>query len=146
MLRGNSPAKVDDKGRIKIPTTFRRFIEEQYGRECFVTSHTGDCVRVYPLPVWIGLEKKIQSLPSTHPTVARFLNFVNYYGQTAAIDDQGRLLIHPLARQKCGINGEVAVLGHQQVLDIWNREKFEALLAAGPLNDQDWQILASLGI
>jgi MraZ protein len=146
MLRGNSPAKVDDKGRIKVPTAFRRFIEEQYGRECFVTSHTGESVRVYPMPVWIGLEKKIQALPSMHPTVTRLLNFVNYYGQTATIDDQGRLLIHPLARERCGINGEVAVLGSQNCLDIWNREKFEALLTAGPFTDEDRRILAELGL
>lgn len=146
MLRGNSPAKVDDKGRIKVPTTFRKFIEEQFGRDCFVTSHNGESVRIYPMPVWLGIEKKIQSLPSMHPTVTRFMNYVNYYGQAASVDDQGRLLIHPLAREKCGINGEVAVLGGQNCLDIWNREKFEAMLAAQPLTDEDRQILASLGI
>jgi MraZ protein len=146
MLRGNSPAKVDDKGRIKVPTGFRKYIEEQYGRDCFVTSHNGEAVRVYPLPVWIGLEKKIQSLPTMEPSVTRFLNFVNYYGQVASLDDQGRLLIHPLAREKCGISGEVAVLGSQNCLDIWNREKFESMLSAQPLTDEDRQILARLGI
>ena len=42
MLRGNHPARVDDKGRIKVPNGFRTLIESQYGAELFVTSVTGD--------------------------------------------------------------------------------------------------------
>ena len=146
MLRGNSPAKVDGKGRIKVPSVFRRHLEGKFGRECFVTSLTGDFVRVYPMPIWLEIEKKIAALPSMNPTITRFLNLVNYYGQVTSMDDQGRLLIHPLLRQKSGLNGAVAVLGNQTYLDIWNREKFEAMLAAQPLSDEDRQILSSLGI
>ncbi len=42
MLRGNFPATVDSKGRIKVPNTFRKYIEDKYGRDCFVTSPS-DC-------------------------------------------------------------------------------------------------------
>jgi len=51
MFRGSSPAKIDEKGRLKVPTDFRRFVEERYSRELFVTSVHGDCARLYPLPV-----------------------------------------------------------------------------------------------
>jgi len=144
MLRGNSPATVDGKGRIKIPNSFRRYIEDTYGRDCFVTSISGDFVRVYPMPVWFEIEKRIAALPSMNPTVARFLNLINYYGQEASMDSQGRLLIHQLLRQRSCIDGVVAVLGKQTYLDIWNRERFEAILA--PLSNEDQRILSSLGI
>ncbi|MEE9291302.1 MAG: division/cell wall cluster transcriptional repressor MraZ, partial [Acidobacteriota bacterium] len=62
------------------------------------------------------------------------------------MDDQGRVLIHPLLRQSSELEGEVAVLGQQTYLDIWNREKFASMLAANPLTEEDRQILASLGI
>jgi MraZ protein len=146
MLRGNSPAKVDDKGRIKIPTLFRKFLEDTYGRDCFVTSLTGEFVRIYPMPVWLEVEKKIAAHSSVRPPMARFRNFVNYYGQAASMDDQGRILIHPLLRLKSGIDGEVAVLGNLTCLDIWNREKFEAMLASQPLSDEDLKDLSHLGI
>ena len=48
MFRGNAPARIDDKGRLKIPNMFRAFLETKYGRELFVTSTTGEFVRVYP--------------------------------------------------------------------------------------------------
>ena len=146
MLRGNSPAKVDDKGRLKVPTVFRKYIEDKYGRECFLTSDSGEFVRVYPMSVWSEIEKKLAAQPSMNPAISRYLNFVNYYGQASSMDDQGRLLIHPLLRQRSGVNGEVAVLGHQTFLDIWNREKFESMLQAQPLTEEDRQILSSLGI
>ena len=38
MFRGNSPARIDDKGRLKIPNAFRSLLESKYGRELFLTS------------------------------------------------------------------------------------------------------------
>ena len=58
-LRGNFPAKIDDKCRLKIPTAFRTFIEDQHGREVYVTSVRGDSVRIYPMPVWLEIEHKL---------------------------------------------------------------------------------------
>ena len=146
MLRGNCPAKIDAKGRLKIPTLFRHYIEKEYGHDFFVTSLTGEFARVYPMTIWLEVEKKIAAHSSISPPMARFRNLVNYYGQSAAMDDQGRVLIHPLLRLKSGINGEVAVIGNLSYLDIWDREKFEAMLASQPLSDDDLKVLSSLGI
>jgi MraZ protein len=146
MLRGNCPAKIDAKGRIKIPNSFRRYIEDKYGREFFVTSLSGEFVRVYPMPEWLEVEKKIAAAPSIDPAITRFTNMVNYYGQAAAMDDQGRLLIHPVVRHASGIDGLVAVLGHQVYLDIWGKEKFESLLKSQPITDEHRAVLARLGL
>ena len=144
MLRGNSPAKVDDKGRIKIPTLFRRYIEETYGREFFVTSLSGEFVRLYPMPVWTELEKKIATMSSVSAPIVRFRNFVNYYGQPATMDDQGRILIHPTLRQKSETGGGVIVIGNLTCLDVWNHEKFQAQVT--PLDDDELKILSDHGI
>ena len=68
MLRGNSPAKIDDKGRLKVPNGFRAYLEKEYGRELFVTSLHGDSVRIYPMPVWAGIERNLGQIPSAHPS------------------------------------------------------------------------------
>ena len=41
MLRGNAPAKIDEKGRLKIPNAFRAVIQETHGSDVFVTSLDG---------------------------------------------------------------------------------------------------------
>ena len=93
MLRGNSPAKIDDRGRLKIPNGFRSFIEHEHGRDLFVTSVHGDSVRIYPMPVWADIERKLAQIPSTHPSRLKFLDRVNFYGQVTEIDVQGRVVI-----------------------------------------------------
>jgi len=146
MLRGNSIAKVDEKGRLKLPAQFRAAIEPEYGAEFFVTSLRGESVRIYPMRVWARVEEKLARASSVDPAVMRFKNSVNFHGQCAVMDGQGRVLIHPLLREKAGIRGEVAVLGQQEFLEVWNRSAFEERLAGDPLTDADLATLASLGI
>jgi MraZ protein len=146
MLRGNSIATVDTKGRLKVPAQFRAAIEPEYGVEFFVTSLRGESVRIYPMEVWARVEEKLSRISSLEPAVMRFKNSVNFYGQCAVMDGQGRLLIHPLLRERAGIRGEVAVLGQQDYLEVWNRSAFEERLASDPLTDSDLATLANLGI
>jgi len=146
MLRGNSLARIDDKGRLKVPSVFRALVEERFGPDLFVTSLTGEFVRLYPLPVWVEVEKKISRLPSLEPAVQRFLNVINYYGQMARMDRQGRVLIQPLLREHAQMSGEVAVLGQQQHLDVWNRSRFESKLQKDPFTEQDQKTLSTLGL
>ena len=146
MLRGNYTAKIDDKGRLKIPNAFRSLIEGQHGADVFVTSLTGEYVRIYPMPVWMGLEEKMTRVPSTHPARVKFFDRVNYYGQSAALDNQGRVIIHPRLRDSAGMAGDVDVFGQYDYLDIWNHERFVAKLQREPYTDDDARALAEFGI
>ena len=146
MLRGNCPAKIDAKGRLKIPTLFRHHIEKEYGTEFFVTSLNGEFARIYPMKIWLEVEKKIGSAPSMNPSIARFRTLVNSYGQPASMDDQGRVLIHPELRRTGGLHGSVAVLGHLTYIDVWSRERHEVMLASQALTDEDRRNLADFGL
>jgi MraZ protein len=146
VLRGNSPAKIDDKGRLKIPNAFRAAIQKDHGSEVFVTSLTGQSVRIYPMPVWAEIERRIAQMPSTHPARQRFLDRVNFYGQVGEIDQQGRVLIQPRLRDSALMNGEVDVLGQQNFVEVWNHERFVARLIAEPFTDDDAKALSDFGI
>jgi MraZ protein len=146
VLRGNYAAKIDDKGRLKIPNAFRALVQERHGAEVFVTSLSGEYVRIYPMPVWLALEEKLGRMPTTHPARLRFFDRVNYYGQEAEVDAQGRVLIHPRLRESAGMNGEVDVLGQYDYLDVWNHERFVAKLQREPYTDDDARALSEFGI
>jgi len=143
MLRGNALAKVDDKGRIKVPSSFRSIIEPRYGKDFFVTSFRGDSVRIYPLEVYADFEERLQRASQVEPLVDRLRNAVNYFGQNASMDGQGRILVHPLLREKVGIDGEVVVIGQQNLLRVWNRSVFEERQER--LSDDELRELAALG-
>jgi MraZ protein len=146
VLRGNSPARIDDKGRLKIPNGFRATVHETYGRELFVTSLTGESVRVYPMPVWLEIERKLAEMPSQHPSRKKFLDRVNFFGHVAELDPQGRVLIQPRLRETALMNGDVDVLGQQNFLEVWNHDRFLARLAGDPFGDDDARALSEFGI
>ena len=129
-----------------MPSAFRAVIQQDHGRELFVTSLTGDSVRIYPMPVWLELEGRLAQMPSTHPSRMKFLDRVNFYGQVAELDPQGRVLIHPRLRDSAQMNGEVDVLGQQSFVEVWNHERFLARLKGEPFTDADAKAMADFGI
>ena len=88
MLRGNSPARIDEKGRLKIPAVFRADIEDSWGSDFYITSMIGESAWIYPLIVWQEIEERLAKLPSLNPTKKKFLDRTNYYGQLSSMDKQ----------------------------------------------------------
>lgn len=146
MFRGNYTATIDDKGRLKIPTAFRRLLLEKYGPELYITSFTGENVQLYPFKMWEDLESRLISLPTTNPVKMKFLNRCNYYGQEAKIDKQGRVLIKALLRETASMDGEVSVIGHLTHLEVWNTRNFEQKLKDEPISEADMSTLSDLGV
>jgi MraZ protein len=146
VLRGNHSAKIDDKGRLKIPTAFRGVMDEQQGQGLYVTSLTGDSVRIYPMAAWLALEQRLARVPPMNPARTRFLDRVNYYGQISEFDAQGRVLIPARLRDSAGMAGEVDVLGQVEFLEVWNHDRFLEKLKRDPFTDEDARALAEFGI
>jgi len=146
VLRGNYAARIDDKARLKIPNAFRALVEKTHGSEVFVTSLTGESVRIYPMPVWLALEERLAKAPSTHPSRNKFLDRVNYYGQSAEIDAQGRVVIHQRLRESAGMSGDVDVLGSVDWLDVWNHDRLVARMVNNPFTDDDARALSEFGV
>ena len=145
VLRGNYPAKVDDKGRVKIPAAFLEALRE-YGNKFYVTSENGDYVRVYPMKIWNEIEEKLARLSSHNRTKQKFLTRTNYYGQVVELDGQGRILVPPILRESAQMRGDVDVLGNLTYLQIWNHTRFLDNLKASPITDDDEKTLDDLGI
>ena len=146
MLRGNSPATIDEKGRLKIPSAFRTHIEESWGSDFYVTSLSGESVLIYPLPIWQEIEERLAKLPSLNPTKKKFLDRTNFYGQVTSADKSGRILIPPLLRESAQMAGEVAVLGYLDRLEVWNHKRFFDRIMAETFTAEDQETLSKLGI
>jgi MraZ protein len=146
MFRGSAPTKIDDKGRLKIPSDFRRLVEERYGPDLFVTSVLGDSALIYPLQVWEEIEQRLSALPSTDRTKVRYLERVNYYGQQVSLDVQGRILVPQILRESARMNGDVVVSGQLNHLVVWNHESFVKRLDDQPFTDEDFRALSLAGI
>jgi MraZ protein len=146
VFRGHEQARIDDKGRLKVPNVFRSFLETKYGRALFLTSLTGEYLRLYPMPVWIDIEENLGKVPTTHPSKSRFLDRINFYGQAAELDTQGRVLVPARLRETALMSGDVDVLGQYNFLDVWNHDRFINKLSRDPYTDDDARALSEFGI
>lgn len=148
MLIGSYTAKMDEKGRLKIPADFKHHLEEVYkSTDFYVTSLKGDSVWIYPMKEWDEKQEKLNQAPSEEPAIRKFIDRVSYYGQRQQVDAQGRILIHPLLRNTSKLVGEVMVMGKSKYLEVWEAEEFrKSRLDAEPYTDEDAKIVAKYGI
>ena len=145
-LMGHSPATIDDKGRLKVPSTFRKVIEERYGQDCFITSTDGEKALVYPMPVWEEFQSRLAKVPSASIAKQKLLERVNYFGQLGQIDAQGRVLIPTVLRNVAKIKDDVVVIGNQDHLVVWNEEKIQKRMSESPLTPDDFKELELHGV
>ena len=146
MFRGNYPATVDGKGRLKIPAAIKAVLDDIHATDFYVTSHEGQSVRIYPFQEWLKLEEKLKQQPSMNKSVKKFLDRTNYYGQAAHTDSQGRILVPALLRESAAMQGEVAVLGYLNYLEVWNKQRYVEHMEKEPFTDEDMKALSDLGI
>jgi MraZ protein len=148
MLRGSYTARMDEKGRLKIPASFKRYLDEKYGQaDFYVTSLTGEYTRIYPLQEWEEIEKRLALLPTMDPAKRKFLDRTNYYGQMQQMDMQGRILIHTPLRATAELLGDVTIFGYLTYIEVWSAERFRRLrLEEQPYTDEDAEAIARLGV
>jgi len=144
-LRGSCQAKVDEKGRLKIPAVYLEAIRE-YGNQFYITSPTGETARIYPMKVWNEIEDKLARLPSNHKSKRKFLMRTSYFGQVVEMDGQGRVLLPPVLREAAQTKGDVAVLGTLDHLEVVNNARALDQMKNEPYTDEDEKALGDLGI
>ena len=144
MFRGNHPAKIDEKGRLKMPAAFKQLMDAQNVTQFFVTSTNGKRAEIWPLPEWEKVEEQLASSSALDDAVEEYLNLVNYYGQQVEMDNQGRLLLPQILRSKASLDGEVTVMGMRTFLAVHNRETFESELPPQGMSEERRKRVAAM--
>jgi MraZ protein len=144
-LRGNHQAKVDEKGRLKIPAEYLEGLR-QYGNQFYITSMTGESARIYPMQVWIAIEEKLATVSSQNRAKRKFLMRTSYYGQAVEMDGQGRVLLPPVLREAAQTKGDVDVFGGLDYLEVMNHTRVLDDLKNDPFTEGDFKALEDLGI
>ena len=142
---GSYTARLDASGRIKIPERFRETLEQQYGRDVFVTSLTDEAIQIYPLAVWEEMTG-VASEGAIHlrPDVRKFMLRVNRKGTRHEIDAKGRLLLSPTLREKAKLKDECEVIGLSNHLEVWDKDVLDGELEEKPLTDADFESISRL--
>ncbi len=134
-FRGESIHKVDAKGRVSIPATFRRVLEENDpewsdGLNPNLIIVYGDKSRKflegYSITAMNDVDGKIAELPRGSKN-RRYLERM-FSGQSiqTQVDETGRLVLPQKLRDKVGITGKAFFIAASDTFQIWQPEAYEA--------------------
>lgn len=125
-------SRLDDKGRLKVPVDFQRYIASLSEETLFVTSLDRRTAQIYPMSTWLSNEIFFQNYRA-NPRLARNVAFnANDLGANAVMDAQGRIQFPPDLRRELGLENNPLKLycyrGHIEVLSekVYLERKQEA--------------------
>jgi MraZ protein len=144
MYRGNHPAKVDEKGRLKLPAAFKQLVDAANVTQFYITSTDGESAEIWPLPEWEKQEALLAESSTMDEAVDKYLNLTSYYGQQVEMDNQARVLLPQILREAAQLDGEVAVLGKLFYLKVQNLRKLEESLSANAITAENRQSLGPI--
>ena len=134
--RGMYPARLDDRGRVKLPVSFQQFFAALREKKLFVTSLDRRIAQIYPIAVWRENEKFFDTYHDD-PKLARNVAFnAADLGAESEMDAQGRILFPPELRRELGIEDQPVKLfayrGRIEVLSerIYHERRQEAAQTA----------------
>lgn len=144
MFRGNHPAKIDEKGRLKLPAAFKLQTDAASISHFYITSVDGKSAEVWPLPEWEKREQQLMDFSTLDDAVQKYLDLTSYYGQQVEIDNQARVLLPQILRDSAKLDAEVTVFGKLLYLEVKNRELFEKNLPAMEMTAEDRKAMATI--
>jgi len=136
-------AKVDQKGRLKIPVTLLPMLKGS-GTELYVTSEDGYSVRIYPMQVWNQVEERLERLCSHNRSNQKLLVRAKYFGRSVTMDKQDRVLIPIVLRSSAQMKGAVDIFDYLNYLEVWNHAQFLKDLKSSPITAQEEKTLNKL--
>ncbi len=146
---GNPKAKLDERGRLKMPAEFKAFIEKKYGKDFnafYITSQDGETAEIYPMPEWQQQMGKILKMPKSHRARMKLLASYNLFGDRADMDPQGRLQFPEELRNSAELTGDVKVSGEGNFLRVTSLKKLRESVKTNPMTAQEIDSLTEYGL
>ncbi|MDD2489683.1 MAG: division/cell wall cluster transcriptional repressor MraZ [Bacilli bacterium] len=125
MFIGEYHHNIDDKGRLIIPSKFRYELGEKF----IITKGLDGCLFVYPKNEWESIISKLKVLPFTKKDARTFMRFFISSATECEFDKQGRINITSPLAAYADLTKECVVIGVNDRLEIWSKEKFDEFFA-----------------
>ena len=141
-------AKVDDKGRLKLPSESLDWCRKSNVLNVFVTTMDKRTVRIYPIPLWKSTLILLESPGEHAKTGAELARVAKHYGGDAEIDAQGRILLPSPLRTLLELESQPVCVEHSKGrIDLTTKKVHDALLQAAETNlDEKVETFAKLGL
>ena len=122
MFMGEFTCKVDNKGRMMLPSKFRDELGEQ---EFVITRGLDNCIDLFPIEEWKNIEDKLKKLQTTNSKHRAYQRFVMSAATKTEFDNQGRLNIPTSLMEHAQIDKKIIVTGMNNKIEIWSEESWK---------------------
>lgn len=126
-LIGTYECKVDVKGRVLIPSAFKKQLAAVINKG-FVLKRAvfQSCLELYPISEWEELISKVNSLnrfkKKNNDFIRRFTAGVKFI----ELDNNGRLLIPKDLIEFSNIKREIVLSSSVNIIEIWDKDSYES--------------------
>ena len=127
-LAGEFSVTLDEKGRISLPASLRRVLNET---TLFLTEGMENCLWLYPPSEWDKLMKIV--MDNSNPFSAKSRNLRRRFigpSQEIEIDKAGRIPIAQSLRDYADLQKDCVVVGQAEYIEIWNEAAYREYKAA----------------
>ena len=137
---GTYECKIDDKGRLKVPSSLIKQMEN-FEDKTFVVKRSvfQSCLEVYPMKAWDKLMDKINKLNRFIKKNADFIRMFTAGVKIVEPDNAGRLQISKDLTLFAKLRKEVVITSAGELFEIWDKEVYEKVIAT---NEDDFASLA----
>jgi len=128
---GNIDAKVDEKGRVFVPSSFRKILRREEEQKLILRRDIFQrCLILYPPEVWNEQVDAITGRTNMFDRNGRHaLRQFVAGAESVTLDSGGRILIPRRYLEEAGIKNDVRFIGVDDTIEVWNRQDAEALLS-----------------
>lgn len=128
--RGFFGARVDEKGRLKLPAAIAQYLLDLAERKVFITTLDGAIARIYTISGWQRSEEMLEEAGEDVGEKEDIAIVAYHFGADSEIDSQGRVLVPTELRRKLKFeNDQVYLRCFKQRIDVIGREMYEQRLA-----------------
>ena len=125
---GSYTYSVDHKGRVSIPTKFRKYIDEDADEALIITRGLDGCLFAYPIDEWQRIDERLRALPVTQQNTRVFVRMLTATAISVTLDKQGRIAIPRGLLELAGIESDVFFVGTLDHFELWNPSQYDQLM------------------
>jgi MraZ protein len=126
LLTGEFNVTLDEKGRISLPATLRKQLDEE---SLTLTQNREDkCLWLFPTNEYNALLQEVGDNTHILSKEDRELRRRLYNSHEVEVDKAGRIPIVPNFRTFAGLAKNCVVLGQGQYIEIWDEERYNQYL------------------
>lgn len=126
---------------MPIPSRHRELIQEACGGQMFITFDRDRCLLIYPQPVWLEVEARINALSNSNPLSRKLKRMLVGNALPADLDSANRITIKQMHREYAGIDRKVVLIGQENKFELWDESRYQQKLAEWSTQDGDDEIL-----